>query len=286
MDINWYPGHMAKTRRMMRESLRAVDLVLEVLDARVPAASQNPDFEDLLGHKKRLILLNKADLAEEEATRAWVAWLEGRGRAALAVSAGQKGVRGRILKRVEALMADDIRRMDERGARKTVRALVAGIPNVGKSTIINALAGSSAARAADRPGVTRGKQTVRVTPFLELVDTPGLLWPKLEDPVLARHLAYTGAIRDEAIDPYRLCLAFLEEMASRWGGRLAARYRLTGEELSGPPEALLETICRRRGFVRAGGGVDEERGVAMVFNEYRGGKLGPITLEMPPETEP
>ncbi|MGI5877024.1 MAG: ribosome biogenesis GTPase YlqF [Christensenellales bacterium] len=287
MDIHWYPGHMTRARRMIEENLARIDLVVEVLDARAPRASRNPDFDDLFAGKKRVAVLNKSDLADRAVTKQWIARFEADGMPAAAVAAVSVGAKKRILACIDRAIAPDARRaLETRGVRKTFTVMVAGIPNVGKSTLINCLAGSGAARTGGKPGVTRGRQRVRITPYLELLDTPGLLWPKLEDPVSARHLAITGAVRDETTDIPGLSLLLLEELARTYPDLLAGRYRIEAnlvQEL--PPRELLSEICRRRGFLAGGGEPDEERGAATVLHEFRMGKLGAVSLERPGEEE-
>lgn len=279
MDINWYPGHMAKARRLMQDSLKAVDFVIEVVDGRIPRASRNPDFDDLFAHKARVLVLNKADLADPAATRQWMDWHRGRGLAAVEFVATERRGREALLRRMEEATAESVERMAKRGARKTVRAIVAGIPNVGKSALINALAGSAAARTGNRPGVTRGKQLIRITPWMELMDTPGVLWPKLDDPQGALNLAFTGAIKEEIMDPYKLALELISTLQELYPLAIVERYKLEGPGAT--PAHTIVDICRRRGFLLAGGEPDEERAARMLLNELQGGKLGRLTLERP-----
>nr|WP_122013493.1 ribosome biogenesis GTPase YlqF [Maliibacterium massiliense] len=279
MQIQWYPGHMTKARRMLQENLKLVDLVILLLDARMPRASLNPDIETMMRDKRRIVVLNKADLADPAGTAKWRAHFQAQGARVLELTSTQKKARQGVLKTIEQAVSDRVAAMKARGVNKIVRAMVVGIPNVGKSTFINMLTGASVARAADKPGVTRGKQWIRVAPHLELLDTPGLLWPKFEDAALAHHLAFCGAIRDEIIDQSELCAELLETLAAGWPQLLMQRYKL--ETLEGSGAALLEEICRKRGFLLKGGALDIDRGAHIVLDEFRGGKMGGITLELP-----
>ena len=279
MDIQWYPGHMAKARRTLMEQIKLVDVVVEILDARIPVASRNPDIEDILDLRPRIYVLNKADLADEEATRAWSEKLGREGATLPFVSTASN--RKKAAQMISDAAAKEIRRMEQKGVKKTVRALVIGIPNVGKSTFINCVAGGTRARTADRPGVTRGKQWVRVTPYLELLDMPGLLWPKLTPERVAFDLAFVGAVKDEIMDTEKLAMALLLRLREREGELLAARYKL--DTLSGEGEELLERICKKRGMILSGGRVDTLRGAQMLLDEFRDGRIGRITLEKPEE---
>ena len=279
LDIQWYPGHMAKARRQMAEQLGAVDMVIEVVDARIPAASRNPDFDQLFGTKARLLVLNKADLADPAVTRAWQRAMAEKGIGAMESNAKSGRERKAILAALEAAARPQVQAMlEKKGVRKTVRALIAGIPNVGKSALINCLSGSASARTGDRPGVTRGQQLIRVSPYLELLDTPGVLWPKLEIQSHALHLAFTGAVKDEIMDGYNLSLALLAELRQKAPQALEKRWPIVWGDNDG--ENLL-AICRLRGLMQKGGVPDEERAAALVLREFRDGKLGRITLEAP-----
>lgn len=284
MNINWYPGHMAKTRRLMQEQLKAVDMVIEVVDARIPLASRNPDFDEMFAGKSRMIVLNKADLADPAVTNRWMRYYEQQGIFAVRSVATDQKARTKVLQLIDATMKPKIERLlEKKGIRKTVRAMIVGIPNVGKSALINCLSMGGSAKTGNKPGVTRGTQLIRVTPYLELLDTPGVLWPKLEVEEYARHLAYTGSIRDQIMDTYRLSLLLLEELAAVSPQTLKDRYKL--DELDPDPAQLLQTICRKRGLLLRGGDIDEERGSSLVLTEYRAGKLGAISLERPPEAD-
>lgn len=282
--INWYPGHMAKTRRLMQEQLKAVDMVIEVVDARIPLASRNPDFETLFAGKTRMIVLNKADLASPAGNRAWMEYYEKNGFFAIESVATNQKARGKVLKVIDDTMRPKVQKLlEKKGVHKTIRAMIVGIPNVGKSALINCLSQGGGAKVGNRPGVTRGTQIIRVTPYLELLDTPGVLWPKLEVEEWARHLAYTGSIRDQVMDTYQLTMNLISELNARNPELLKGRYKL--EEMSEDPQVVLEAICKKRGWIMKGGVVDEEKGANLVLTEFRAGKLGQITLEMPEATE-
>ena len=280
LDIQWYPGHMAKARRMLAESVKLVDVVIEMVDARAPASTRNPDFDDLFGTKPRVVVLNKADLADPEATRAWIRTYRARGWDAISFSANAgKGVKEAV-SLVERAARPVVERMKAKGVNKTVRAMIVGIPNVGKSTFINRLRGSAAAKAGNRPGVTRGKQWIVVGPYLEFLDTPGMLWPKFEDKEAARRLAFLGSIRGEIMDNERLSAELLEFLRDRAPEGAKARLKIDMDaEKSG--EQLLEEACRRRGWLLPGARPDTERASALILDEFRSGKMGRLTLEAP-----
>ena len=265
LDIQWYPGHMAKARRMLAESVKLVDVVIEMVDARAPASTRNPDFDDLFGTKPRVVVLNKADLADPDAI-------------SFSANAG-KGVKEAV-SLVERAARPVVERMKAKGVNKTVRAMIVGIPNVGKSTFINRLRGSAAAKAGNRPGVTRGKQWIVVGPYLEFLDTPGMLWPKFEDKEAARRLAFLGSIRGEIMDNERLSAELLEFLRDRAPEGAKARLKIDMDaEKSG--EQLLEEACRRRGWLLPGARPDTERASALILDEFRSGKMGRLTLEAP-----
>lgn len=276
MQIQWYPGHMAKAKRLLSDQLKHVDAVIELCDARLPVSSRNPDLNTLLKGKKRLLVLNKADLADEAATKRWIAHFAGRGEQAFAFNAARGSARS-ALQRMEALTRDAVERQAARGIRKTVRMMVVGVPNVGKSTFINKLNGTPVAKVGDRPGVTRANRWVRVGAYLELLDTPGLLWPRLDDQRAAVRLSWLGSIRDAILDTEALAISLLEALLELRPEAAAERYKLADTSLSG--HALLEAACRGRGFLMSGGVPDMERGAAVVLDEFRAGKVGRITLE-------
>lgn len=277
--INWYPGHMTKTRRMLQENLKMIDVVVEILDARAPLASRNPDFEDLFAGKSRVVLLNKSDLADSNATKRWISYYNKRGIEAAGISATGGSAKKIAVALIEQAAKPKVDALKQKGINKVVRAMIVGIPNVGKSTLINRIAGQNRAEVGDKPGVTRGKQWVKVTPYLELMDTPGMLWPKLEDQELAKHLAYLGSIKDEVMDSEELALDLLSQLQAISPAQLGERYsKLTAET---PKEDLLKAVCLSRGFLLRGGELDSERASHVVLDEFRAGKVARVTLEQP-----
>ena len=281
MNIQWYPGHVTKTRRMIQSQLKNMDAVCEILDARIPIASRNPDVEELTAGKPRLIVLNRIDIADAGATRAWTAYFRGKGFAVLEANAKEGQGTARFAAAVRDLLAEKLAAYAEKGQTgRTLRVMILGIPNVGKSTFINKVARRKTAKAEDRPGVTRSQQWVPVDRTLELMDTPGMLWPKFDDPTVGLHLAFTGAVRDEILDTETLACRLMELLARRYPQALAERYKVeTAPEDSGYD--LLIKAGRRRGFMLRGGEVDTERMAKILLDEFRGGKLGRFTLELP-----
>ena len=281
MNIQWYPGHMTKTRRMIQCQLKNMDAVCEILDARIPLSSRNPDVEELTAGKPRLIVLNRIDVADSDATRRWAAWFRGRGFAVLEVNAKEGQGTARFAAAVRELLADKLAAYAEKGqAGRMVRVMILGIPSVGKSTFLNKVAKRKTAKAEDRPGVTRTQQWVPVDRSLELMDTPGMLWPRFDDPQVGLHLAFTGAVRDEILDTETLACRLMELLAQRYPQALAERYKIeiTPEDTG---YDLLIKAGRRRGFMIRGGEVDTERMAKILLDEFRGGKLGRFTLELP-----
>ncbi len=281
MNIQWYPGHMTKTRRRMAEDVKLVDLVAEVLDARIPVSSRNPDIDAMVGGRSRLIVLNRADQADQAQTAAWGAYFRQKGFAVLETDAKSGRGVGQFSAVCRAALKDQIARWQAKGqVGRPVRAMVVGIPNVGKSTFINKVAKRKSAKAGDRPGVTRGRQWVGVDAGLELLDTPGILWPKFEDEVTGMHLAFTGAVKDEVVDVEELAAALLTLLAERYPESIAGRYRVEPEP-GIPGWKLLEECARRRGMLISGGEADTERMARVLLDEFRGGRLGRFTLEVP-----
>jgi len=277
--INWYPGHMAKTRRMLVDNLKMIAVVVEVIDARAPLASRNPDFDDLFAVKARVVLLNKSDLADGNSTKRWISFYNRRGIEASGVSATGGSAKKNVTALIEKAAKPRVDAMKAKGVNKVVRCMIVGIPNVGKSTLINRMAGESRAEVGDRPGVTRGKQWVRISPYLELMDTPGMLWPKLEDQELAKHLAFLGSIKDEIMDSEELATDLLVLLQSMVPAPLTERFSKLATDT--PKENLLDAVCRSRGFLLRGGELDTERASHVALDEFRAGKIAHVTLEQP-----
>lgn len=279
--VQWFPGHMAKTRRIIKNSLNLVDGVVELVDARIPYSSSNPELESIIKNKPRIVLLNKCDLADPVATKMWISSYSDKGICALAVDCRS----GRGLKNfssvVNKTLADVIRKNVDKGMQgKSLRLMVVGIPNTGKSSFINRMAGKSKAKVADKAGVTRQQQWFPAGKGIELLDTPGVLWPKFDDPQVGDNLAFTGAVKDEVTDLETLCCRLLESLAATRPEAICDRYKLESvDSLAG--WEILERIAKKRGFLIKGGEVDYDRAAAVVCDEFRGGKLGRITLELP-----
>ena len=288
MNIQWYPGHMAKTRRQMLENLKNIDIVCEVVDARIPMVSRNPDMDEIAGSKPRMIILNRIDLADPEQTRRWAAYFRAKGWAVLETDSQHGKGTERFASAAREVLADKIAQWNEKGQTgRAVRVMVVGIPNVGKSTFINRILGRKSAKAADKPGVTRGSQWFRVGDGIDLLDTPGILWPKFDDERTGLLLASTGAVKDDILDVETLACKLFEILAVRAPETIVNRYKLTlpepEEEIDVLGYTLLEQAGKKRGFMMRGGAIDTERMARVFLDEYRGGVLGRITLETPEE---
>ena len=283
MNIQWYPGHMTKTRRQMEADLKLVDAVCEIVDARIPISSRNPDIDTICGNKPRIIVLNRMDLADPEATKRWISFFRSKGMAAVATDCkSRKGI-GDFQPAVRSVLKEKIERNAAKGMNKPVKLMIVGIPNVGKSTLINQISGRKGAKAENRPGVTRGKQWVTVDNGLLLLDTPGILWPKFEDPNVGMMLAYTGAVKEGVIDTEELACFLMELLLKFYPQTLVERYKVEAEPGT-PGYELLEMAGRKRGFLMARGEINTERMAKVLLDEYRSGKLGRFTLEEPEDS--
>ena len=282
MNIHWYPGHMTKTRRQIEADLKLVDAVCEIVDARIPVASRNPDIDSICAGKPRIVILNRMDLADPEATKRWVAYFKAKGMAAVPTDCKTRKGINEFQPAVRSVLKEKIERDAARGMNKALRVMVVGIPNVGKSTLINQVSGRKGAKAENRPGVTRGKQWVTVDNGLLLLDTPGILWPKFEDPEVGMTLAYTGAVKDGILDVEELACHLIQVLHRRYPQALKDRYGIEAEAGT-PGYELLEMAGRKRGFLMARGEINTERMAKVLLDEYRSGKLGRFTFEEPVE---
>ena len=279
--VQWFPGHMAKTRRLIKESLPLVDAVTELLDARVPVSSRNPELDEMTGKKPRIILLNKCDMADERATKLWLDYFNSNGAAAIAVDCRSGKGLNNYRPLVRKVLADKIRSNEEKGmAGKPLRMMVVGIPNTGKSSFINRMAGSNRAKVADKPGVTRSNQWFAIGNGIELLDTPGVLWPKFDDPAVGDKLSFIGSVKDEVVDAETMAVRLIEVLASDYRELLLERYKLGSVDGLETYE-ILELIGRKRGMLISRGEIDTQRAAVTLLDEYRAGKLGKITLERP-----
>ena len=283
MNIQWYPGHMTKTRRQIEADLKQVDAVCEVVDARIPMSSRNPDIDAICGSKPRIIVLNRMDLADPNATQKWAAYFKNKGMAVLATDCKTRKGIADFTPAARLACVEKLERDAKRGMNRPLRVMVVGIPNVGKSTLINQISGRKGAKAENRPGVTRGKQWVTVDSGLQLLDTPGILWPKFEDPEVGMMLAYTGAVKEGVIDIEELSCRLMELLHKYYPQTLLERYKVEAPEGT-PGWELVEMAGRKRGYLISGGEVNTERMSKVLLDEFRGGKLGKFTLEMPEAT--
>ena len=281
MNVQWYPGHMTKAKRQMQEDIKLIDLIIELVDARVPLSSRNPDIDELGKNKARMILLNKADLADERQNRAWMEYFKEKGIYAVSIDSRNKG----SMKAVSAAITEACKEKTERDRRRgiknrPVRAMVAGIPNVGKSTFINTFAGKACAKTGNKPGVTKGKQWIKLNNNIELLDTPGILWPKFEDQQVGLRLALIGSIRDEILNQDEMAIELIEYLKNHYQGILADRYQVDENE---DKVKILEQIALNRNCKMKGNELDYEKASKIVLEEFRNGKLGKISLETPEE---
>ena len=280
MNINWYPGHMAKTKKQIIEDLKLIDIVIEILDARIPLASQNPDIENCIKDKNKIIVLNKADLADNNITNKWIEFYKSNGIKAIAVeSNNSKGIKEVI----EAIKSEyDIikeKYMQKGRIGRAIRVMIVGIPNVGKSTFINSIAKRNTAKVGNKPGVTKQKQWIKITNEIELMDTPGMLWPKLENKDFAMHLAFVGTIGENAIDKEEIAYYLLEYLIKNYPQRLTERFNISLDEKE--TVDVLEEIAKKRGAIISGGNINMQKVSDIILNEFQSGKLGRITIELP-----
>ena len=284
LHINWYPGHMKKTKEMVQNNLKLVDVVIELLDARIPLSSKNPEIDKLAQNKPRVVVLNKSDLSDKAKLNKWISYYQSKGIKAIPVDTLKgKGV-NKIVEECKNATKEKMDALKEKGRKeRAIRVMIVGVPNVGKSSLINKLTGRKSTQTGDRPGVTKGKQWVRLKGNLELLDTPGILWPKFEDQKIALNLAFTRAIKDEILDIDTLGLKFIEKMSEIEPEKLKARYKL--DSLGEEPLETMEMIGRKRGFILGRNELDYTRIAKTVLNEFREGKLGQITLEVPEDIE-
>lgn len=290
-NIQWFPGHMAKTRRLMMSNLKLVDAVVEIRDARIPYSSSNPEMDYLVGGKPRLILLNKCDSADDNITSMWIEFYKKQGKTALATDCRSGKNVNRFIPLLKTMMAEKIENWNNKGMTgRPIRIMIVGIPNVGKSSFINRVAGSKRAKVEDRPGVTLGKQWVSLGGEIELLDMPGVLWPKFEDKIVGERLAFTGAVKDQIMDTEYLACRLLEFLNENYNDLIVNRYGISTDDLPETDEftmgcvigyELLERIGKKRGFLASGGEINTERAAAAVLDEFRSGKIGRLSLEKP-----
>ena len=282
MNIQWYPGHMTKTRRQIEADLKQVDAVCEIVDARIPVSSRNPDIDSICGSKPRIIVLNRMDLADPNATKKWMAYFKSKGMAVIATDCKTRRGIADFTPAARIACAEKLERDAARGMNRPLRVMVVGIPNVGKSTLINQISGRKGAKAENRPGVTRGKQWVTVDSGLQLMDTAGILWPKFEDPEVGRMLAYTGAVKEGIMDIEELSCRLIQLLWNRYPQAIRDRYGIEPPEGT-PGYEMLEMAGKKRGYLLARGEINTERMAKVLLDEYRSGKLGRFTLEVPVE---
>lgn len=279
MQYQWYPGHMTKAKRQMQEDIKLIDLIIELVDARIPVSSHNPDIDQLGQNKSRIVLLNKADLADEQRNQEWCSYYKEQGMYAVRLDSRNRAG----MKNVQAVIQDACREKLERNRKRgilnrPVRAMVAGIPNVGKSTFINSFAGKACAKTGNKPGVTKGKQWIRLNKNVELLDTPGILWPKFEDQTVGLHLAYIGSIKDELVNVEEMALELIGELTVKYPGILSERYE--ADETAGSI-GILEQLARSRGCLKKGSELDYAKAAALLMEDFRSGRLGRISIETP-----
>ena len=276
LPINWYPGHMAKTKRILSEQIRKIDLVLELCDARLPFSSRNPVIRQLASGKKQVVLQNKSDLADQTETGKWLKLIRKEGSEAYAIDS-RKLKSKELVQIIQKATKETAEKALARGIRKTIKVMVLGVPNVGKSTLINSLKGKGIAQTGDRPGVTKSNKWIKISPYLELMDTPGMLWPRLDDQQAAKRLCYIGSVKDEISDLYNLALSLLEELSESSPEAVSGRFHIDDCSLKG--QELMDAACKGRGWLLKGNEPDYDRASRIVLDEFRSGRLGRITLE-------
>lgn len=282
-NIQWFPGHMTKTKRKIQSSLKLVDAVAEIIDARIPVSSRNPDLAEIVGSKPRVVLLNKCDMADPNATARWIEYFKSNKIVAIPVDCKSGKGLNKFIPAVKEVLAERIAAWKNKGmVNRSIRVMVVGVPNVGKSSFINRIAKQNRAKVEDRPGVTRGNQWFTVAKGFELLDTPGVLWPKFDDKVVGEHLAFMGSVKDEIVDTEQLASRLLEFLSEKSTPQFVERLKLAEVDYKNMPGyELLEVVARKRGMLISGGEADTERAASMVLDEFRGAKLGRITLELP-----
>ncbi len=287
VNINWYPGHMAKTRKQIEEDLKLIDVVIELLDSRIPVASRNPDIKNLTRNKKRIILLNKCDLSDEKINQKWVEKLSKEAPVILTDSNSGKGI-DKVSRKIDELMKEEIAKQAARGRiNKTIRVMILGIPNVGKSSFINRIAKKNKMEVGNKPGVTKSKQWIRIGKNQELLDTPGVLWPKFENNEIALNLAFTGTIKDDILEKVEIAYELLKVLYTKYKSNVIERYKITEEEITEIEQhsnyiyELMQVIGRKRGALVAGGNTDDEKIARIILDDFRNCKLGKISLEEP-----
>ena len=277
MNIQWYPGHMTKARRMMEENIKLIDLVIELLDARIPVSSKNPDIDTLAKGKARLVILNKSDLADEKSNAEWINYYKSKGIYAIAINSRMRGFQKQVSDAIMKSCEEKIQRDLKRGIKnKPIRAMIVGIPNVGKSTFINTLSGKAAAKTGNKPGVTKGKQWIKIANNIEFLDTPGILWPKFDDEIIGEHIAFIGSVNEEIIDLEELSCRLIATLKETYNGILNSRYDV--DESIGDYEILKQIAVKRNCLIK-GGEADTKRAAKLLCDDFKDGKLGRITLE-------
>ncbi|MDD6645895.1 MAG: ribosome biogenesis GTPase YlqF [Oscillospiraceae bacterium] len=284
-NIQWFPGHMTKTKRQIQSSLKLVDAVAEIIDARIPVSSRNPDLDSIIQNKPRVVLMNKCDMANPGATQKWINYYNEKGIPAIPVDCKSGKGLNKFVPAVNEVLKEKIARLKEKGMKNpTIRVMIVGIPNVGKSTFINRIAGNNRAKAEDKPGVTRGNQWFTLKKGFEVLDTPGVLWPKFEDKTVGERLAFTGAVKDQVMDTELLAMRLLDFLKAEKNPLFVERFKLQNEDIDQMESyELLELIGKKRGMLISGGEIDTERAAIMLLDEYRSAKLGKYTFELPVE---